>query len=69
MAATLRACYDRRRRLPVNKKIKVQCPVCGYKMPVSYDGKANCEGVFTACKGRNCTVIFEIKIINGKQIK
>lgn len=53
----------------MNKKIKVQCPVCGYKMPVSYDGKANCEGVFTACKGRNCTVIFEIKIINGKQIK
>ena len=55
--------------MQVNKKIKVQCPVCGYKMPVSYDKNANCSGVFTACKGRNCTAIFETKIINGKQIK
>lgn len=51
------------------KKKKVQCPECDYKMPIFYNEKANCEGVFTACKGRNCTAIFEIKIINGEQIK
>lgn len=53
----------------MTKKIRVQCPVCGYKMPISYDEKANCSGVFIACKGRNCANIFEVKIINGKQIK
>ncbi len=53
-----------------NKKlIKVQCPCCGYKMPVSYNEKANCAGVYVSCKGRNCTNIFEVKIINGKQVK
>jgi len=53
----------------MNKKIKVQCPVCGYRMPVFYDEKANCEGAFITCKGRNCRTTFEIKIHNGKQIK
>lgn len=48
---------------------RVQCPVCGYKMPVSYGEEAECKGVMVPCKGRNCHVVFELKIKNGKQIK
>ena len=49
--------------------VRVECPVCGYKMPVSYTGEAECKGVMVACKGRNCHAVFELKIEKGKQIK
>lgn len=41
---------------------KVQCPYCGYKMPLAYSRRAVCQGVFIRCKGRNCKKVFEIKI-------
>lgn len=42
---------------------KVTCPHCGYKMPIWYDpAKAQSEGLFVKCKGRNCGMVFEIKI-------
>lgn len=48
--------------LGVNRP-KVKCPHCGYEMPLTYDPqKAHCEGIFVRCKGRNCKLIFEIKI-------
>lgn len=47
----------------MEQRQKVICPYCGYKMPIEYDAaKAECHGVFTKCKGRNCGKIFEIKI-------
>lgn len=49
--------------------VRVECPVCGYKMPVSYTGEAECKGVMVVCKGRNCHAVFELKIEKGKQIK
>lgn len=51
------------------KVLRAQCPKCGYKMPVSYTEKAECEGVMILCKGRNCHTVFELKIKHGKQIK
>lgn len=55
----------------MNKKMKMQveCPVCGYKMPVFYDKDAESRGIHIACKGRNCKHIFEIKITKGQQVK
>ena len=41
---------------------KVECPYCGYKMPLTHTEKAVCRGVFIRCKGRNCKKIFEIRI-------
>ena len=49
--------------------VRVQCPVCGYKMPASYTSEAECGGVMIPCKGRNCRAVFELKIEKGKQIK
>lgn len=51
------------------KEKRVICPVCGYRMPISYSEEAECEGVYVPCKGRNCTHIFEVKIKKGQQIK
>lgn len=54
----------------VKKKdtIRVQCPECEYKMPISYTKIAECNGVMVPCKGRGCHAVFELKIKNGKQI-
>lgn len=48
--------------------LNIICPLCNYKMPISYskDSEANC--IFVRCKGRTCKQIFEIKIKNGKQV-
>lgn len=51
------------------KKMQVECPECGYKMPVFYDKDAESKGVHIACKGRNCKHIFEIIIKKGQQVK
>lgn len=49
------------------KRIQVQCPYCGYKMPIRYDpSKSKCYGVYVKCKGRNCGREFEIKINTDK---
>ena len=47
-------------------KEQLKCPLCGYKMPVYFDEKSKCMGIFVRCKGRNCRKIFEIKITNVK---
>lgn len=41
---------------------RVECPECGYLMPIEYDESASCHGVFVRCKGRGCGCIFEIII-------
>lgn len=48
---------------------RIECPHCGYSMPISYTEKASCKGITAKCKGRNCGKEFEIKIEKGKQIK
>lgn len=50
------------------RMIRARCPICGYKMPVSYGEGAECKGVTVPCKGRGCHAVFELKIKNGKQI-
>lgn len=47
----------------MERRQKVICPSCGYKMPIEYDcSGAVCHGVFVKCKGRSCGKIFEIEI-------
>ena len=41
---------------------KVECPFCGYKMPIFYTEEAQCRGLFIKCKGKKCKKEFEIKI-------
>lgn len=38
----------------------VHCPICDYRMNISYKENAKCEKLFTRCK--RCKRIFEIKI-------
>jgi len=48
---------------PIENKIKVKCPHCGYEMPISYNPKdVSCRGLWVRCKGRNCKKEFEIKL-------
>lgn len=56
-------------KLKEKYSLRVECPECGYKMPVFFTEDAECSGVMVACKGRNCHSIFEVTIKNGKQIK
>lgn len=46
----------------MKKKQKIKCPFCGYEMPIYFDDKSECKGVFIRCKGRNCKKVFEIKL-------
>ena len=59
------------RRLGMDKKrqekTQVECPRCGYRMPVFYDPDAECKGIHVACKGRHCKHVFEVNIKQGKQ--
>lgn len=45
-----------------NKPKKLECPYCGYKMPIVVLPNAVCKGLKVKCKGRNCGKEFEIKI-------
>lgn len=45
---------------------QIECPYCGYAMPVWQTEKSLCEGLFIRCKGRKCKKIFEIKIEKTK---
>lgn len=56
-------------KLEKNNMHRVECPDCGYKMPIFFTDKADCNGVMISCKGRNCHSVFEVKIKYGKQIK
>ena len=51
------------------KPMQVKCPQCGYRMPIFYEDDAECKRITVACKGRKCGKIFEIRIVDGKQIK
>ena len=51
------------------EKKRVVCPVCGYRMPISYTEDAKCDGVYVPCKGRYCNHLIEVKIKKGQQIK
>lgn len=51
----------------VNDLNRVRCPKCGYEMPTSYDGNAECSGVIMRCKGRQCHEVFELRIKKGMQ--
>ena len=42
---------------------KIECPYCGYKMPIEKDQSAESHGLWVKCKGRNCGKVFEIKVI------
>lgn len=44
----------------INDLKKVECPYCGYKMPVYLAVYAKSTGIFIRCKGRNCKKLFEI---------
>lgn len=48
---------------------RVTCPYCGYKMPLSIEEHANCNGVVLSCKGRNCKRVFELVVKDGVQFK
>ncbi len=39
---------------------KVECPHCGYKMPIIINTGAKCEGLTVKCKARHCKKVFEI---------
>ena len=41
---------------------KIKCPFCGYEMPIFYNEKTVCIGVFVRCKARHCKKTFEIKM-------
>ncbi len=45
---------------------KIQCPFCGYEMPIYKDKNAIAKCVYVKCKGRNCKRLFEINIENKK---
>lgn len=47
----------------------IQCPYCGYKMPIKIAPYALCKGVFVRCKGKHCKKEFEIIINENKEIK
>ena len=45
-----------------NNLIKLECPYCGYKMPVFKGEDAKCKDIWIKCKNPKCKQIFEIKI-------
>ncbi|QOV18910.1 hypothetical protein INP51_13085 [Blautia liquoris] len=51
------------------KSVQVQCPVCGYRMPIFYTEETECRKLKVPCKGRHCKNIIEVTIKDGQQIK
>ena len=45
----------------------VECPYCGYLLPMIYDENTNVSGLLVRCKGRNCKESFVLDIKNGTQ--
>ena len=41
---------------------QVNCPYCGYRMPVWKTRAASCRGVWLRCKNKTCKKEFELKI-------
>ncbi len=46
-------------------KKKVECPFCNYKMPLTFNSRAICRGLYVRCKNRNCKQLFEV-VINSE---
>jgi hypothetical protein len=45
----------------------VECPYCGYLLPMIYDENTNVSGLLVRCKGRNCKESFVLNIKRGIQ--
>ncbi len=43
-------------------KLKLECPHCGYKMPILKGKEAKCKDIWVKCKNPKCKKEFEIKI-------
>jgi hypothetical protein len=56
----LKKCFEG--AVKIEKRSKIACPECGYKMPIFKGQQAKCKGLFIKCKNPNCKKIFEIKI-------
>ena len=41
---------------------RVQCPYCGYLLPVWWEDTAIAEGIWVRCKGKHCKKLIEIKL-------
>lgn len=50
-------------------KIRITCPYCGYKMPISCDSTSSSHGLYVRCKGSHCKREFEVVVKNGTQYK
>lgn len=46
---------------------KVECPYCGYVMPLIILPEAECKGIKAKCKNRNCKKEFEVRVEKGIQ--
>ena len=44
------------------KMKKIECPYCGYKMPVWAEKNAKTSGIWVKCKNKKCSKEFEIKL-------
>lgn len=53
-------------RIPPTEQNWLLCPYCKSKT-VIYDNTAVCHGVHIKCT-RGCKRVFEVKIVNGKQV-
>lgn len=45
----------------------VECPYCGYQLPIIYDKDTKVSGLLVRCKGRNCKRSFILEVNNGVQ--
>ena len=43
------------------KYTQVQCPACGYRMPLFFTEEAECKGVQVACKGESAPIFLKLK--------
>ena len=46
----------------MDKKKKIKCPNCGYRMPIVAADEARCKGLWVKCKNPKCKKEFEIKV-------
>lgn len=45
----------------------VECPFCGYSLPIIYDYDTNVSNLLVTCKGRQCKQSFILNIKQGVQ--
>lgn len=46
----------------------VECPYCGYQLPLIYDEDTVVKNLLVSCKGRQCKKHFILNIQNGEQV-